>query len=78
MAESRPRVTQILRLDLCDPAQAGELLAIVYDELRLLARRQLQAERAGHTLEPTALAIAQRWRQRADSRRSETRRRRIT
>jgi RNA polymerase sigma factor (TIGR02999 family) len=56
MAESRQRVTQILRLlDLADPAQAEELLSIVYDELRLLARRQLQAERPGHTLEPTAL-----------------------
>jgi RNA polymerase sigma factor (TIGR02999 family) len=56
MAESRQRVTQILRLlDLSDPAQAEELLSIVYDELRQLARRQLQGERAGHTLQPTAL-----------------------
>ena len=56
MAESRQRVTQILRLlDLSDPVQAEELLAIVYDELRQLARRQLQGERAGHTLQATAL-----------------------
>jgi RNA polymerase sigma factor (TIGR02999 family) len=56
MAEGRQRVTQILRLlDLSDPAQAEELLAIVYDELRQLARRQLQGERPGHTLQPTAL-----------------------
>ena len=56
MAETRQRVTQILRLmDLSDPAQAEELLAIVYDELRQLARRQLQGERAGHTLQATAL-----------------------
>ena len=56
MAESRQRVTQILRLlDLSDREQAEELLAIVYDELRQLARRQLQGERAGHTLQATAL-----------------------
>lgn len=56
MVESRQRVTQILRLlDPSDPEQAEELLAIVYDELRQLARRQLQGERAGHTLQATAL-----------------------
>ena len=54
--ESRRRVTQLLRvLDLSDPKHADELLAIVYDELRELARRQLRGERNGHTLQPTAL-----------------------
>ena len=56
MEENRRRVTQILRLlDLSDPRQAEDLLAIVYEELRLLARRQLRSERVGHTLQPTAL-----------------------
>jgi RNA polymerase sigma factor (TIGR02999 family) len=50
------RVTQILReLDLSDAAQAEELLRLVYAELRSLAARQLRSERAGHTLQPTAL-----------------------
>ena len=31
------------------------LLPLVYDELRRIARRQLRRERAGHTLQPTAL-----------------------
>ena len=42
-------------LDLSDPKHAEELLAIVYDELREIARRQLRGERQGHTLQPTAL-----------------------
>jgi len=32
-----------------------ELLALVYDELRRLAARYLRGQRAGHTLQPTAL-----------------------
>lgn len=56
MEENRRLVTQILRqLDLTDPKQAEELLAIVYDELRQIAGRQLRGERADHTLQPTAL-----------------------
>ena len=56
MEEKSRRLTRILReLDLGDPRQAEELLAIVYDELRQLARRQFRGERAGHTLQPTAL-----------------------
>ena len=38
-----------------DPRAAGELLPLVYDELRRLARAQLAHERAGHTLQATAL-----------------------
>src|SRR5262249_8476309 len=38
-----------------DSAAASELLPLVYDELRSMAARQLRAERAGHTLQPTAL-----------------------
>jgi RNA polymerase sigma factor (TIGR02999 family) len=40
-----------------DDADAGErLFALVYDELRGIARNQLRGERAGHTLGATALA----------------------
>lgn len=38
-----------------DHAVLDELLPLVYDELRRLARVQLGAERAVHTLQPTAL-----------------------
>jgi RNA polymerase sigma-70 factor, ECF subfamily len=54
--ERSRRLTRILReLDLGDPRQAEEMLGIVYDELRQLARRQFRGERASHTLQPTAL-----------------------
>lgn len=36
-------------------AALGELLPLVYAELRGIAARQLDRERAGHTLQPTAL-----------------------
>jgi RNA polymerase sigma factor (TIGR02999 family) len=36
-------------------ATAEELLPLVYDELRRLARRFMARERRGHTLQPTAL-----------------------
>ncbi len=36
-------------------AAAAELLPLVYDELRVLARKYLRGERGGHTLQPTAL-----------------------
>jgi RNA polymerase sigma factor (TIGR02999 family) len=49
-------VSQLLhRLDIGDHAQAEELMTLVYQELRALAARQLQHERPGHTLQPTAL-----------------------
>lgn len=38
-----------------DGAALDALLPLVYDELRRLARIQLADERAGHTLQPTAL-----------------------
>ena len=38
-----------------DPNAAGELLPIVYDELRRLASARMAHESAGHTLQPTAL-----------------------
>ena len=53
---SRSEVTELLR-----KAQAGDrdsldqILPVVYDELRAVARRQLSLERSDHTLQPTAL-----------------------
>ena len=38
-----------------NPNALSQLLPLVYEELRRIAARQLRAERAGHTLQPTAL-----------------------
>ena len=38
-----------------DPTAAERLLPLVYDELRTLAARRLTREKAGLTLQPTAL-----------------------
>ena len=38
-----------------DAHAAGQLLPLVYDELRRLAAARLAAEPSGHTLQPTAL-----------------------
>src|SRR5690348_16589117 len=38
-----------------DPQAAAKLLPLVYDELRRIARAQMSQERAGHTLQATAL-----------------------
>lgn len=38
-----------------DPNAAGELLPLVYEELRKLASHRMANEAAGHTLQPTAL-----------------------
>ena len=54
--QSNPHVTALLQR-----AQAGDtdafdrLLPVVYDELRRVARARLRNERAGHTLQATAL-----------------------
>jgi RNA polymerase sigma factor (TIGR02999 family) len=48
-------VTQILR-DLGDSPEAAEaLLPLVYEQLRAIAQKRMAGERAGHTLEATAL-----------------------
>lgn len=48
--------THILeRVEHGDAKAAGELLPMVYDELRRLAARKMAHEAAGHTLQPTAL-----------------------
>ena len=49
-------VTQILQaIESGDGRAAGELLPLVYEELRKLAGQRMRSEAAGHTLEPTAL-----------------------
>ena len=49
-------VTQILEAVEAGDAQAAEkLLPLVYGELRRIAANKMKAERAGHTLQPTAL-----------------------
>jgi RNA polymerase sigma factor (TIGR02999 family) len=47
--------TLLKRIDEGDHAATKALLALVYDELRALARRQMAGERVEATLEPTAL-----------------------
>jgi RNA polymerase sigma factor (TIGR02999 family) len=49
-------VTQILAAaEAGDPTAAGQLLPLVYDELRKLAAARLADEKPGQTLQPTAL-----------------------
>ena len=42
-------------LDPDDPDASGQLLPLVYDELRMLAAQKLSKEKPGHTLQATAL-----------------------
>jgi len=50
------RITELLRSWQQGNAQSGEeVVPLVYAELRRIARIRLSAERAGHTLQPTAL-----------------------
>jgi RNA polymerase sigma factor (TIGR02999 family) len=54
--EGMSEVTRlILAIDHGDPRAASELLPLVYDELRRLARARMASERAGQTLSATAL-----------------------
>src|SRR5918993_1670418 len=49
-------VTHLLNaIEQGDPTAAADLLPLVYDELRTLAAARLANEKAGHTLQPTAL-----------------------
>lgn len=51
-----PEVTQVLAaIEAGDPQAAGQLLPLVYEELRRLAAAQLAHERPGQTLNATAL-----------------------
>jgi RNA polymerase sigma factor (TIGR02999 family) len=49
-------ITVLLRAARRDAAAEERLYALIYDELRGLARNQLRAERSDHTLQATALA----------------------
>jgi RNA polymerase sigma factor (TIGR02999 family) len=56
MIETRAGVTELLAGWRNGDAEAGEvILAMLYDELRSMAARQLRGEAPGHTLQPTAL-----------------------
>ncbi len=73
---AQQQVTQVLN-QVVDghPSAAGQLLPMVYDELRRLARSQLRRQPTGHTLQATALVheaylrlvgpTASRWESRA-------------
>src|SRR5258707_5791815 len=51
-----PDVTKLLSvMEHGDPHAAAQLLPLVYDELRRLARRKLAQEKPGQTLQATAL-----------------------
>ena len=56
MLSGMSEVTRILSaIEQGDPNAAGQLLPLVYAELRQLAAHRLAQERAGQTLQPTAL-----------------------
>ena len=55
MTKEPSRDVTVLLASLSDSEAAERLLPIVYDELHRLAASQLARERAGHTLQPTAL-----------------------
>ncbi len=55
-ASPQQDVTQILgQLAAGDSSAAGQLMPLVYDELRALAAYYMRAERPDHTLQPTAI-----------------------
>ncbi|HUL51633.1 MAG TPA: ECF-type sigma factor [Candidatus Nitrosotalea sp.] len=55
-AEAGSDVTRVLeRVEKGDPNAAGELLPLVYEELRRLAAARMAFESQGQTLQPTAL-----------------------
>jgi len=55
MAEEIPVTDTFLRWRAGDASALDDLLPRVYDELRALADAYMRRERAGHTLQPTAL-----------------------
>lgn len=64
-------VTRILEpVQQGDPAAAKDLLPLVYEELRRLARSKMAQQSAGHTLQPTAL-VHEAWLRLVSSERQE-------
>lgn len=55
MRQGKPVTELLLALQDGDRTVLNELVPLVYDELRAIARRKLRSERAGHTLTTTAL-----------------------
>lgn len=56
MTPASPEVSQLLRAwSSGERAAFDKLLPLVYEELRQMARRQMRRQRAGHTLQTTAL-----------------------
>ena len=56
MEFSEGQITILLRrITAGDTGAESELVTLVYDQLHRMARHQLQMERRGHTLQPTAL-----------------------
>lgn len=53
--DAKTRITEILEDRGADAQSADELMGLVYDQLRRLAQGYLMRERAGHTLDATAL-----------------------
>ena len=55
MADIRDEVTRLLREAHQRKDASGELLPLVYEQLRAIANNRMREERAGHTLQATAL-----------------------
>ncbi len=56
IGETAPEVTQLLRdVQRGDRAAFDRLVPLLYDQMKMVAERQLRHERAGHTLDATAL-----------------------
>jgi RNA polymerase sigma-70 factor (ECF subfamily) len=53
--EARDVTQMLLAWSAGEPGAEERLFPLVYDELKLMARRYLRREREGHTLQPTAL-----------------------
>jgi len=53
--EAKTQVTQLLREFSSEDDAAARLLPLIYEELRAIARARMSQERAGHTLQATAL-----------------------
>lgn len=56
MSLTKPQITQLIQgFNGGDRAALERLMPMVYDQLRKIASNKLRSERAGHTLQPTAL-----------------------